>query len=114
MQGSIFLSEPTRVLEAVRLELEAAGNPAYTVAVVDADGRAHPGPIVYSRREPAIAHARRMSVGEGETLVIVTREVVDRRARFTILDRTGATRLHEQLEVVESSLVQDDPFVGTV
>jgi len=99
-----------RVINAVRLELAEAGNPAFTIVIVDADGEVHLAPMVFSAVGPVGDHARRMAaqVQPGETLLIVSRQASGRRQAFDILDPGTLRRLHRQDEVIEASFVETD------
>jgi hypothetical protein len=97
-----------RVIESVRLDLEAAGNPTYIVVIVDASGDVHSAPIVFSAVGPAGQHARRLApnLGAGEQLLVVSRHASRTRQTFTILETAGLKKLHVQDEVVEASVLQ--------
>jgi hypothetical protein len=97
-----------RVIESVRLDLEAAGNPAYLLAIVDAGGSVHSAPIVFSAVGPADQHARRLApeLGAGDQLLIVSRHASRTRQTFNILDPAGLKKLHVQDEVIEASVLQ--------
>jgi hypothetical protein len=105
--------DPVTVVNTVRLDLEEAGSPSYVVAVIDEDGGAHLAPMVFAHRGPAqdqaITMARRSA--KTEDVVVIGREAEGRRALFTVYDTT-MRRLHRQLEVVETTLAEDDPAVG--
>ena len=104
--------DPDRLLAAVRLDLEEAGTPSYVAAVLHADGSATPAPMIFARREPAQDAARRLARQVDEPVVVVAREMEGRRARFYIHDPEFAERFAVRLEVVERTLLQDDPMVG--
>jgi hypothetical protein len=97
-----------RVVEAVRLDLEAAGNPTYVLVVVHACGTAHSAPIIFSAVGPASQHARRLrpTVGEDERLLIVSRHASRSRQTYNVLDPATLRKLHVQDEVIEASVVQ--------
>jgi hypothetical protein len=97
-----------RVIEAVRLELEAAGNPTYVLVIVDAGGGVHSAPIIFSAVGPAATHAKRMAgdVGAGEKLLIVSRHASRTRQTYNILEPDGLKKLHVQDEVIEASVLQ--------
>jgi hypothetical protein len=105
--------DPTVPVNASRLDLEAAGSPSYVVAVVDAEGAAHLAPVIFSQRIPAQDHALTLEKDrqDDEDVVVVGREADGRRAMFSVYDVT-MRRLHRQLEVVETTLAEDDPAVG--
>jgi hypothetical protein len=102
-----YIRHPDRVLNAVRLELEAAGNPSYVVAVLDDDCHATLAPMTFARREPAASHARELDRQITEDVVVVGREEVARRALFTVFDATVSYKLYSRVEVVESTIAQD-------
>jgi hypothetical protein len=111
MSTKADLSSPAslrRVVEAVRLELEEAGNPAYILVVVDGEGRGHSIPIIFSAVGPASGHAARLApqLGAGEQLVIASRHASRTRQTFNILEPAGLRKLHVQDEVIEASVLQ--------
>jgi hypothetical protein len=97
-----------RVVESVRLDLEAAGNPTYILVIVDAAGGAHSAPIVFSAVGPASQHAKRLApgLGPGEKLLIVSRHASRTRQTFNVLEPAGLKKLHIQDEVIEASVAQ--------
>jgi hypothetical protein len=100
-----------RIINASRLELESAGNPAYAVAVVDAGGQAHLAPMVFSTVGPAADHASRLNRAvhnTAEHVVIVSRSAAGRRAMFTVVDPRTLRKLHQRLEVIEETFAELD------
>jgi hypothetical protein len=99
-----------RLVDAARMDLEAAGSPAFLVALVDAGGEPHLSPMVFSSLRPARDHAARLSTarGAGEHVALVAREAIGRRALFSVFDPSGQRRLHRQVEVVETSFAERD------
>jgi hypothetical protein len=99
-----------RVIHAARHELEAAGNPSFVVAIVDAAGTAELSAVVYSTIRPASDEGRRLgaAVEPGETVVIVSRQAQGHRANYAILEPASLRKLHQQLEVIERSFAEDD------
>jgi hypothetical protein len=99
-----------RLIHAVRLDLEQAGNPAFMVVVVDGGQGVHLTPVVYSTVYAAADHARRVMPGvePDDTVLVVTRQAQGLRAQFTVLDPARLKRLHEQSEVVERSFADED------
>jgi hypothetical protein len=97
-----------RVIESVRLDLEAAGNPTYILVIVDASGNVHSAPIIFSAVGPAGQHAKRLAstVGENERLLIVSRHASRTRQTFNILEPAGLRKLHVQDEVIEASVLR--------
>jgi hypothetical protein len=103
-----------RIINASRLELESAGNPAYAVAVVDADGQAHLAPMVFSTVGPAADHASRLNRvvhNTAEQVVIVSRSAAGRRAMFTVVDPRTLRKLHQRLEVIEETFAELDTTI---
>jgi hypothetical protein len=98
------------IVNAVRLELQEAGNPAFIVAVVDADGAAHVAPMVFSAVGPSSDYVRRMlpALAAGERAVIVSRQASRTRQAFSVLDPTSLRKLHLLEEVIEATLAETD------
>jgi hypothetical protein len=99
------------VINQTRLELEAAGNPAYLVVVVDGAGAVHLTPMVFSTIGPAADHATRIgraAFATGELVVIVSRQAAAGRAMFSVIDPRGLRKLHQRLEVIEETLAETD------
>jgi hypothetical protein len=99
-----------RIINGSRLELEAAGNPAYVVVILDAEGQAHLSPMVFATVGPATDHAQRTatSTAAGEHVVIVSRSAAGGRAMFSVVEPKTLKRLHQRLEVVEQSFADTD------
>jgi hypothetical protein len=99
-----------RLVDAARMDLEAAGSPAFLVALVDAGGEPHLSPMVFSAIGPARAQAARLDAqrGMGEQVAVVSRETEGRRALFSVFDRHVERRLHRQLEMVEPPFAERD------
>jgi hypothetical protein len=97
-----------RVVDAVRLDLEAAGNPTYMVVVVDATGAVHATPLIFSAVVPAGQHAKRITpqLGAGEKLLIVSRHASRSRQTFNVHEPAGLKKLHIQDEVIEAPVLQ--------
>jgi hypothetical protein len=93
-------------VEVVRLELEAAGNPAYVAVIREAAGATHALPVVFSSIGPAADHARRVAaeIADGEELFIVSRQADRERQVYSVLAPVTLKRLHHQAEVVEQPL----------
>ena len=103
-----------RIINESRLELETAGNPSYVVVVLGLDGAAHLAPMVFATVGPAVDHATRIgraAFETGEQVVIVSRSVADHRARFSVIDPRTHKKLHERLEVVETTFAEIDQAV---
>jgi hypothetical protein len=99
----------TQIIHAVRLELEAAGNPAYVTVIVDAAGAVHVSPIVFSSIGPASDHAARVArelTGAGQVM-IASRHASGRRQIYNVLAVFTLKRLHVQYEVIERTLADD-------
>ncbi|MEI2701975.1 MAG: hypothetical protein V9E83_06195 [Baekduia sp.] len=105
------LGEYQRVVNSARIELEAAGNPAYGIVVADAEGNAVE-PMVYAALRPAMQHAERIarSSAPGERVMIVSRARDGERIAFTIMD-PRTRKLHQQFEVVEKSISEEDTLM---
>jgi hypothetical protein len=100
-----------RIINGARLELEAAGNPAYVVVVVDHAGDAHLTPMVFATVGPASDHATRIgraAFESGERVVIVSRSAAGRRAMFTVVEPRTMRKLHQRLEVIEETFAEMD------
>jgi hypothetical protein len=99
-----------QLIDAVRLELHEAGNPAFLIAVVDADGSVHIAPMIFSAVGPSSDHALRMlpSLAPGQRLVVVSRHASPRRQAFNVLDPKTLRKLHVQDEVIESSILDTE------
>jgi hypothetical protein len=98
-----------RVINAVRLELEAAGNPSYVVVVIGATGEVELTPMVFSTVGPASDHAGRLGhtiSGTGERVVIVSRSAADQRAMFAVIDPRALRRLYQRFEVIEETFAE--------
>jgi|tagenome__1003787_1003787.scaffolds.fasta_scaffold20652374_2 hypothetical protein len=103
-------SDYARLVDAVRLDLQEAGNPAFVVAVRDAQGEVDLAPMVFAAVGPAGEYARRLaSGGPGEeTVVIISRQAVRRRQSFDIIEPATLRRLHLQQEVIEETFLETD------
>jgi hypothetical protein len=98
------------IVDAVRLELQEAGNPAFIVALVDADGRVHVAPMIFSAVGPSNDHALRMlpGLGPGERLLLVSRHASRRRQAFNVLEPKTLRKLHVLDEVIEAAFIETD------
>jgi hypothetical protein len=106
-----FALDHVRIINQARLELESAGNPSYVVAVVDTDGQTHLAPMVFATVGPAAEHATRLNraaFSTGEQVVIVSRSAAGRRAMFTVVEPRTLRKLHQRLEVIEETFVEQD------
>jgi hypothetical protein len=104
-------SDYVQLIDAVRLELQEAGNPAFIVAIRDGAGTPHLSPMVFAAVGPAGEYARRVgtsTVAEGERVLIVSRQATTRRQTFDVLEPATLRRLHLQQEVIEQSVVETD------
>jgi hypothetical protein len=99
----------TQIVNAVRLELEAAGNPAYVTVIVDGAGAVHASPIVFSSIGPASDHAARVAreITGAEHVMIASRHASGRRQIYNLLAPFTLKRLHVQHEVIERALADD-------
>ena len=99
-----------RVINGVRLELEAAGNPSYIVVILDMAGEAHVAPMVYATVGPSSEHAVRLAqqLDPGERVFIVSRSAAGRRAMYTVLEPRSLKKLHQRLEVIEDAFAERD------
>jgi len=99
-----------RIIHAVRLDLEAAGNPAYVVVLVDVAGATHSSPMVFSAPFPASDLARRLGAeaADGVEALVVSRAAAGRRAQYTVLDPMTLRKRHEQVEVIEPTFAETD------
>jgi hypothetical protein len=99
-----------RLVDAARMELEAAGSPAYLVALVDGAGDPHLSSMVFSAPHPAREQAARLADrrAPGEVIAVVARETEGRRALFSVFDPSVERRLHRQVEVVEAAFADRD------
>jgi hypothetical protein len=99
-----------RIIQAVRPELEAAGNPAYVVVLLDAAGAVHLSPMVFATVHPAAELARRLkaAAADGTEAFIVSRQAERRRAQLSVLDPATLRKRHEQLEVIEPTFAEID------
>ena len=97
------------IIHAVRLELEAAGNPAYVTLVRDGAGRVVASPLVFASIGPSSDHAARVAraAAPDETVLIVSRHAQDRRQIFNVLAPFTLKKLHTQHEVIERSFAED-------
>jgi hypothetical protein len=98
-----------RVINAVRLELESAGNPSYVVVVVGATGEVELTPMIFSTVGPASDHASRIGSAVAATsdcVVIVSRSAADQRAMFAVIDPRGLRKLYQRFEVIEETFAE--------
>jgi hypothetical protein len=108
---TLLPSDYVRLVDAVRLELQEAGNPAFIVAIRDAGGNVHLSPMVFAAVGPAGEYARRVagsSLAEGERVLIISRQATARRQSYDVLEPVSLRRLHLQQEVIEQSFVETD------
>lgn len=108
---TLLPSDYGRLVDAVRLELQEAGNPAFVVAVRHRGGTIELAPMVFAAVGPAGEFARRVaaeSAGEGELVVIVSRQAARARQSFDVLEPVTLRRLHLQQEVIEQSFLETD------
>ncbi|HEY6762201.1 MAG TPA: hypothetical protein VI318_22065 [Baekduia sp.] len=111
MSTTPFALDHVRIINACRLELESAGNPAYVVVVVDQEATAHLAPMVFSTVGPAADHAARLNraaFDTGEQVVIVSRSAAGHRAMFTVVEPRTLRKLHQRLEVIEETFAEMD------
>jgi hypothetical protein len=111
MHPAPFELDFVRIINAARLELESAGNPAYAVAVADQGAEVQLAPIVFSTVGPAADHATRLgraALATGEQVVIVSRSAAGRRAMFTVVEPRTLRKLHQRLEVIEETFAEMD------
>lgn len=101
----------TRMVNAARIQLEAAGNPGYGVLTA-LNGELDLAPLIYASLRPAMSHAERTvaQAEPGEKVYIVSRASEGSRIVFTVMD-TRSRKLHEQFEVVEKSLAEEDTLL---
>jgi hypothetical protein len=99
-----------RIIHGVRLELEAAGNPAYLVVLVDAADVTQLSHMVFATVHSAADLARRLGreAPEGTEALIVSRQADRRRAQYSVLDPATLRKRHEQLEVIEPTFAEID------
>ena len=99
-----------RIVDAVRLELQEAGNPAFIVAVVAGHDAVQVAPMIFSAVAPASDYARRMAgnLGPGERVLLVSRHASRRRQAFNVLDPATLKKLHVQDEVIEAAFIESD------
>lgn len=107
---TLLPSDYVRLVDAVRLELQEAGNPAFVVAVRDARGEVDLAPMVFAAVGPAGEYARRLASGgpADETVLIISRQAVRRRQSFDVLEPGTLRRLHLQQEIIEESFAESD------
>jgi hypothetical protein len=110
MSGPVSEAQFVRVINGARFELEASGNPAYAVVLLDAAGEAHLSPMVYATVAPAADHGQRILSGAdpGEQVFVVSRSASGRRAIFTVVEPKTLRRLHQRLEVIEETFAETD------
>ncbi|WCB93997.1 hypothetical protein DSM104299_02725 [Baekduia alba] len=114
MPPAPFELDFVRIINAARLELESAGNPAYAVSVIEPNGQAHLAPMVFSTVGPATDHATRLgraAFDTGEQIVIVSRSAAGRRAMFTVVEPRTLRKLHQRLEVIEETFAELDTTI---
>ena len=108
---TLLPSDYVRLVDAVRLELQDAGNPAFIVAIRDAGGTVHPAPMVFAAVGPAAEYARRIGASDaadGERVLIISRQATARRQSYDVLEPATLRRLHLQQEVIERSVAETD------
>jgi hypothetical protein len=103
-------SDFLRIITSARFELEAAGNPAYAIAVVTPPGEVQLSPMVFSNIGPASESGRRVAAGTqpGERVYLVSRSAADGRAMFAVLDPKSLKKLYQRNEVIEQSFLEAD------
>jgi hypothetical protein len=99
------------MVNASRLGLDGAGNPAYGVIVDTSEGLEF-SPMVYAALRPAMLHCERLAATAepGESIYIVSRAQDGERVAFTIMD-VKTRKLHEQFEVIEKSIAEEDSLL---
>ena len=108
---ALLPSDYARLVDAVRLELQEAGNPAFIVAIRDTGGAVHLAPMVFAAVGPAGEYARRVAasaVSDGERVLIVSRQASAKRQSYDVLEPATLRRLHLQQEVIEQSVAETD------
>jgi hypothetical protein len=108
---ALLPSDYARLVDAVRLELQEAGNPAFIVAIRDGGGEVDLAPMVFAAVGPAGEYARRMAastLADGERVLIVSRQATSRRQSYDVLEPVSLRRLHLQQEVIEQSFAETD------
>jgi hypothetical protein len=108
---TLLPSDYVRLVDAVRLDLQEAGNPAFVVAIRDREGEVQLAPMVFSAVGPAGEFARRVaaeSSADGEMVLIISRQAARRRQSFDVLEPGTLRRLHLQQEVIEQSFAETD------
>jgi hypothetical protein len=108
---TLLPSDYVRLVDAVRLDLQEAGNPAFVVAIRDREGVVELAPMVFAAVGPAGDYARRVvadGAGEGEMVLIISRQAARRRQSFDVLEPATLRRLHLQQEVIEQSFAETD------
>jgi hypothetical protein len=71
-------------------------------------------PMVFATAGPAVDHATRIgraAFETGEQVVIVSRSVAEHRAMFSVIDPRTHKKLHQRVEVVETTLAEIDQAV---
>jgi hypothetical protein len=104
-------SDYVRLVDAVRLELQDAGNPAFIIAIREASGTVHLAPMVFAAVGPAAEYARRVAasaLSDGERVLIISRQATARRQSYDVLEPATLRRLHLQQEVIEPSFAETD------
>jgi hypothetical protein len=108
---TLLPSDYVRLVDAVRLDLQEAGNPAFAIAIREPGGAVNLAPMVFAAVGPAGEYARRVLAsggGDGEMVLIVSRQAAGRRQSFDVLEPATLRRLHLQQEVIEPSFAETD------
>jgi hypothetical protein len=108
---ALLPADYVRLVDAVRLELQDAGNPAFVIAIRDAGGTVQLAPMVFAAVGPAGEYARRIAASDlldGERVLIVSRQATARRQSYDVLEPATLRRLHLQQEVIEQSFAETD------
>ena len=97
------------LINAVRLELEASGNPAYLTVVCEPGGTVVASPLVFASIGPSAEHAARVAhaAAEGDVVLIVSRHARGRRQTFDVLLPFTLKKIHTRHEVIEAALIED-------
>jgi hypothetical protein len=105
---TLLSADYVALIDAVRLELQDAGNPAFIVAVRDAAGAPQLSPMVFAAVGPAAAYAERVatSAAGDERVLIISRQASHDRQFFDVLEPATLRRLHLHQEVIEASVAE--------
>ena len=103
-------SEFLRLITSSRFELEAAGNPAYAIAIVTSAEEVQLSPMVFSNIGPASESGERVAARAqpGERVYLVSRTAADGRAMFIVHDPKTLKKLYQRNEVIEESILEAD------